>query len=215
MFHVKHSVQTRSISPEETLLIKTVFNESASKLKAYNEQLSWWNNRINLLSRDVSRETITQHILHSLCVGLSEIYKENDLIVDAGTGGGLPGIPLSIVSPDKQFVLNDIVSKKITAVKQMIRTLGLKNAEGVTGSVGDIDMDDDFLIISKHAFKIPDLLRLVSDKKWKGIVLLKGYKDVEEEIKHVQQPLSIRIVSLDAFDNTGFYNGKGLVEITK
>jgi 16S rRNA (guanine527-N7)-methyltransferase len=193
---------------------RELFEQQASKLNNYIDQLLWWNQRVNLVSRDVSRETIREHVLHSLMVSASGVYKGSKYIIDAGTGGGLPGIPLSIVNTEKKMVLNDVVSKKIMACKQMILKLGLENCSVEAHSIENVEAPGGAVIISKHAFKLNDLIRLVSNKPWSGMVLLKGSNEVEDELDGIEEKLDIKIFSLEQERNS-FYDGKALVEITR
>lgn len=191
-----------------------LFEQHASELNSYIDQLLWWNERVNLVSRDVSRETIQEHVMHSLTVSAAGVYKESSYIIDAGTGGGLPGIPLSIVGVEKKMVLNDVVAKKIMACKQMILKLGLENCSVEAQSIENVEAPEGTVIISKHAFKLNDLIRLVSNKPWSGIVLLKGSNEVKDELDGIEEKLNIKIFSLEQERNS-FYDGKALVEITR
>ena len=120
MFHVKHSIVNTTLSTNQVSYIEKLIEKNAQALDVYSEQLLWWNKKINLVSRDVSRETAEEHIAHSLLIASVDEFKKAESIIDTGTGGGLPGIPLAICNPKKSFVLNDIVTKKIMAVKQMV-----------------------------------------------------------------------------------------------
>ncbi|WP_395078453.1 RsmG family class I SAM-dependent methyltransferase [Gracilimonas sp.] len=183
-------------------------------LLKYIDQLLWWNKRVNLVSRDVSRETVRHHVEHSLVISQSNLFQNSTKIIDAGAGGGLPGIPLGIVYPQKEILLNDIVTKKMLACKQMILKLGVSNVSTLSGSVEEADISKEHLIISKHAFKVNDLVALLDGKNWQHIVLLKGEKKVLRELQGIDVPLNIHVFSLEAFGNS-FYDGKALVEITR
>ncbi len=181
-------------------------------LEDYFDQLLWWNKRVNLVSRDVPRETIWEHIRHSMLLSQFSVFKSVDLIVDAGTGGGLPGIPLAISHPEKHVVLNDIVTKKCLAMKQMAQKLGLKNVGIVDGSIEDLKQDEPFILISKHAFKTDELYRMTAPLPWKNMVLYKGI-DFEEELNGIEELLEIE--SFDLSERSEFYQGKALVFITR
>lgn len=206
---MKHITISHKKVPRETFTETDVLIEKyRSPLEDYLEQLLWWNERVNLVSRDVPRETIWEHLRHSLLLSQFPVFKSADLIVDAGTGGGLPGIPLAISHPEKHVVLNDIVTKKCLAMKQMVQKLGLKNVRIVDGSIEDLKQDQPFLLISKHAFKINELYEMTAPLPWKNMVLYKGI-DFEDELDGIDE--SLEIESFDLSEESNFYQGKALV----
>jgi len=98
------------------------------QLVQYGKLLEQWNHKINLISRKEDAPVIVKHIFHSLLISLYHTFREGDKVLDLGTGGGLPGIPLSIAFPKTQFLLVDATGKKIAACQAMIKELGIKNA---------------------------------------------------------------------------------------
>lgn len=184
------------------------------KLQDYLDQLLWWNKRINLVSRDVPRETVWEHIRHSLILTQFDAYQNSQLVVDAGTGGGLPGLPLSIISGDRKFILNDIVSKKVLAVKQMVKQLGLKNVAAKDKSVAELRVESPFLLITKHAFKIDNIYHLTAGLPWTKMIFYKGINFVDE-IKDITTPLSVSVHNL--FEETGeeFYKDKAIIMVSR
>lgn len=209
---MKHQIEYSSFLHSKK--VEKLFLEHKSELAIYVNQLLWWNKKINLVSRDVSRETVVSHVEHSLVISFSKLFQDAPQIIDAGSGGGLPGVPLGIVHPEKKILLNDIVNKKMMACKQMVYKLGLKNVFTQSGSIEDVEVTNEGLVVSKHAFKINDLVEFLGAKEWRGIVLLKGGGEVEQELEGVDIPLNINVLSLDSFQKS-FYDGKALVEITK
>ncbi len=169
---------------------------------------------MNLVSRDVPRETLWEHIRHSLLLCSFEAYKSHSLIIDAGTGGGLPGVPLSIISPEKRIVMNDIVSKKVLAVKQMAKQLGLENVRTADGSVEKLGPDLPFLLVSKHAFKIHELFRYTRSLPWDAMVFYKGLA-FENELKPVDTPLEVDAYDLYKHTENTFYKDKALVFVRR
>lgn len=211
---MKHSI---SFHPNTAHILKTVDNitkKNRKKLNTYQNLLLDWNKRINLVSRDVSRETIREHIRHSLLLSSLPVFKSADLIVDAGTGGGLPGIPLAVAHPRKQFILNDIVSKKIFTVKQLVRELGLVNTQAQNSSIADLGINNSFLLISKHAFKINELYRYTADLPWDTMVFYKSVQ-IEDELKDIPEKLDISVYDLSKSQKHTFYEGKGLIVVNR
>lgn len=213
MFHVEHvNLSRHNVSRETFSKVDDLIESNHTILESYLEQLLWWNKRLNLVSRDVSRGTLWEHIRHSLLLTQFGVYRDADLVVDAGTGGGLPGIPLAIASPQKEFLLNDIISKKVIAVRQMVQKLRLENIHCEDCSIENLDTDVPFLLVSKHAFKINELWQIVNKKPWKSMVFYKGL-DFEEELKGIENTLIIDSYNLSA--GTEFYRGKTLVFIAR
>lgn len=209
---MEHIIQMHNF--EHYDLADNLLKKYSDEIRDYVDQLLWWNERVNLISRDVSRETVVEHVRHSLMINSSGLFKSADIIIDAGTGGGLPGIPLALVNKDKSVVLNDVVSKKIVACKQMILKVGLSNCLTNNGSIADVEINESTCIVTKHAFKINDLMTMIGERPWLGIIMLKGAEEVDKEMEGVSEPLRINVFKLDQSANP-FYNGKALIEITR
>ena len=227
----KACITIRPVDSARYIEIKKLYIKNLASLNNYIEELQWWNKRVNLVSRDVSRETLVKHVEHSLLLLLVPIVNEAAYIFDVGTGGGLPGMPLAICRTNhsrQRIVMNDKIEKKIWAVKQMIQKLGVvgvdaiaKNAEKIThrdiGSVSRGTMGESLatICITKHAFKVDQLLNLISHEFANEFVFLKGHAEAVEEIKRVKQPVRAVIYSLDEIDETGFYQGKAIVHLSR
>ncbi|MEI6756538.1 MAG: 16S rRNA (guanine(527)-N(7))-methyltransferase RsmG [Chlorobium sp.] len=106
----------------------TLDAQKIQQLVDYSHLLEQWNKKINLVSRKEDAPVIIKHIFHSLLIALYHPFSKGEKVLDLGTGGGLPGIPLSIAFPDSNFVLVDATGKKITACQAMIKELGISNA---------------------------------------------------------------------------------------
>jgi len=105
--------------------------EQKKLLTQYADLLLEWNEKINLISRKDAHEKIQQHLVHSLGITKVIWFMPATKILDVGTGGGLPGIPLAIYFPECRFTMVDSIGKKITATKDMIKQLGLTNAKAI------------------------------------------------------------------------------------
>ncbi|MGK7369469.1 MAG: hypothetical protein ACNS64_04590, partial [Candidatus Halalkalibacterium sp. M3_1C_030] len=116
--------------------------------------------------------------------------------------------------PEKEFILNDIVTKKVMAIKQMAKTLGLDNVSAVDFSIEKATIDTPFLLITKHAFKINDLIRMTSSLPWTEIIFYKGM-DFEEELDGIDTPLSITAHKFYEGSKESFYKDKALLVVSE
>lgn len=112
--------------------ILSYFNEFTPKqLQQFEELINvyrFWNEKINVISRKDIEEIYTKHVLHSLSIAAICSFTHTQKIIDLGTGGGFPGIPLAIFFPDTEFILIDSIQKKINVVNEVINALHIKNA---------------------------------------------------------------------------------------
>ena len=148
-----------------------------------------WNSKINVISRKDIDELYTRHVLHSL--GMAKIieFRPGSKIMDVGTGGGFPGIPLAILFPEVDFYLIDVIAKKIKVVNEVATALGLKNVKAEQKRAELVKQEFDF-IVSRAVTNMPDFVKWVDDKVAKkqnhelanGILYLKG-GDLTEELK--------------------------------
>lgn len=209
---MKHSIKKLNVSRETFSNTDELLEKHKPKIETYIDRLFWWNKRINLVSRDVSRETVFEHIRHSLLISQLVPFIENKVILDAGTGGGLPGLPLAISHPEKKFILNDIVSKKCMVLKQIARKLAINNTETIDVTIKNVKVRDPFLLISKHAFKINDLYKMTAHLPWSTMILYKG-ENFESELEGIEESLDIKSVALSSAGD--FYDGKALITISR
>ncbi|MCO6147116.1 16S rRNA (guanine(527)-N(7))-methyltransferase RsmG [Flavobacterium sp. NRK1] len=148
-----------------------------------------WNARINVISRKDIDELYTRHVLHSLGIAKVQEFKPGSWILDVGTGGGFPGIPLAILFPETKFYLIDVIAKKIKVVQEVANGLGLENVKAEQIRAENIKGDFDF-IVSRAVTNMPDFVAWVKEKIKKkqnhelknGILYLKG-GDLTEELQ--------------------------------
>ena len=147
-----------------------------------------WNAKINVISRKDIDELYTKHVLHSLAIAKIQKFEAGTYVLDVGTGGGFPGIPLAIMFPETRFYLIDIILKKINVVNAVAESLGLKNVKAEQLRAENVKGDFDF-IISRAVTNMPDFYSWIKDKIKKiskhelknGILYLKG-GDLTEEL---------------------------------
>lgn len=204
-----------SVTKEVLELANSLFDDHSEELNHYIDLLFEWNEKMNLVSRSVSRETVREHVVHSLIPASLGLLNKHDKWIDSGTGGGLPGIPLAIVLKEFEWRLNDNVRKKMRAVSSMIDSLGLTNAEAVAKSISLVEMEKGTGIVTKHAFKLDDLLRLLGGKPWKTIIMWKGVEDAEKEIQRAKKKLNYTLYDFKFTGNSDFYEGKGILKIER
>ena len=148
-----------------------------------------WNEKINVISRKDIGSLYLKHVLHSLAIAKVQPFEPGTYILDVGTGGGFPGIPLAILFPETRFYLIDVILKKITVVKAVAEELGLKNVKAEQLRAENVKGDYDF-IVSRAVTNMADFYVWVKGKIKKqnkhelknGILYLKG-GDLTEELK--------------------------------
>ncbi|CAN5430879.1 hypothetical protein BH23BAC3_BH23BAC3_13020 [soil metagenome] len=212
---MKQEIEKLNVSRETLSESRLIYENNESRLEEYIDNLLEWNQKINLVSRSVSRETVREHVVHSLIpmtLGLMELHEK---WVDSGTGGGLPGIPLAICNAQKLWLLNDNVKKKMHAVSDIVDKTGVENCSILAKSISLVEFEKGTGIVTKHAFKVDDLLRLLGSKPWKTIIMWKGVEGALDEISQSKKKLSYTLYQFDFGKNEEFYEGKGLLVIER
>lgn len=183
--------------------------EQFSMLKAIYEN---WNQKINVISRKDIDNINLRHVLHSMSIAKFIKFKKQTKILDLGTGGGFPGIPLAILFPDCNFILVDSVKKKITVVDNVVKELKLNNVISYCSRVEELDLKFDFLV-TRAVAKMPKIINwsrgnfnLESNNKIKnGIIALKG-GDISEELSSINNSTILPIEEI--LDNQYFKDKK-------
>lgn len=147
-----------------------------------------WNAKINVISRKDIDELYTKHVLHSLAIAKIQSFEEGSSVLDVGTGGGFPGIPLAILFPETNFYLIDVIAKKIKVVQAVIDALELKNVKAEQMRAENVKEEFDF-IVSRAVTNMTDFVSWIKNKIKKhsnhklknGILYLKG-GDLTEEL---------------------------------
>jgi 16S rRNA (guanine527-N7)-methyltransferase len=147
-----------------------------------------WNSKINVISRKDIDELYLKHVLHSLAIAKIQKFEPGTYVLDVGTGGGFPGIPLAILFPETRFYLIDVILKKINVVKAVAEALELKNVKAEQIRAENVKGDFDF-IVSRAVTNMPDFVSWIKDKIKRhqkhelknGILYLKG-GDLTEEL---------------------------------
>lgn len=188
-------------------------NQFAKLEELYKE----WNEKINVISRKDMDSLYEKHILHSLGIAKVMEFAPNTKVLDIGTGGGFPGIPLAILFPEVQFTLIDSIGKKITVVKEVSAGIGLKNVTAIHGRAESLKEKFHF-VVSRAVTQMPVFLRWLKGKfekeqfnpKHNGVLYLKG-GDLAEELAG----LKCEIFSLQDFFATEFFETKKVVYLSK
>lgn len=175
----------------------------ANLLPLYTE----WNEKINVISRKDLENFYERHVLHSLSIAKIISFQKDETVLDIGTGGGFPGIPLAILFPETKFMLADSITKKITVVNEVVNALQLKNVTSKVERAENIKQDFDY-IVTRAVAPMNDLIFWSKNKNAKKIIALKG-GDLKEELKSVKK--NIRIIDLKDILEEEFFDTKKIV----
>lgn len=176
-----------------------------------------WNEKINVISRKDMDSLYEKHVLHSLGIAKVMEFAPGTKVLDIGTGGGFPGIPLAILFPEVQFTLIDSIGKKIAVVNAVAEGIGLQNVTAIHGRAEKLKEKFHF-VVSRAVTQMPEFLRWLKGKfekeqfnpKHNGVLYLKG-GDLGEELKG----LKCEIFQLKNYFDEEFYETKKVVYLSK
>jgi len=200
--------------------ITTYFNDlSEVQLRQFNQLAKLykeWNAQINVISRKDIDELYLRHVLHSLGIAKVQPFKPGTYILDVGTGGGFPGIPLAILFPECNFHLVDSIAKKLKVIDEVVEALGLTNVKTTHSRVEDIKGTYDF-IVSRAVAAMPTFVHWIKGKIAKkhnhelknGILYLKG-GDLTEELADFPKAT---IYDLSDYFTEDFFETKKVVHL--
>ncbi len=201
-------------------LIQKYFPELSDVQKQQFEALQGvyedWNSKINVISRKDIQALYLKHVLHSLAIAKVQKFKPNTQILDVGTGGGFPGIPLAILFPQTKFHLVDSIQKKVNVVSAVTQTLKLKNVTASHLRAEAVEGRFDF-VVSRAVTTMPNFVKWVKNKIKKeqnhslsnGILCLKG-GDLSEELSSYKTKT---VYDIAAFFEEDFFETKKVVHL--
>lgn len=205
---------------ESEILLKHFPELNAAQIKKFEELKPLylhWNEQINVISRKDTDEFYIRHVLHSLAIAKIQKFKPGSKVIDIGTGGGFPGIPLAIMFPDTEFLLVDSIGKKIKVVNEVAQALNLNNVTAIHERAEKVQGEFDF-IVSRAVTAMPKFLQWTKGKFSKvnnhelknGILYLKG-GDLTEEMASVKK--AIQYFNIKDFFDDEFFETKKVVYV--
>jgi 16S rRNA (guanine527-N7)-methyltransferase len=201
-------------------ILEKYFSFSSNQLqlfKQHQELITEWNAQINVISRKDMESFTERHVLHSLAIFKFLPFQSGSKILDLGTGGGFPGVPLAIAMPDVEFLLVDSIGKKIKVVNEVASNLGLKNIRAMHTRVENVKEKFDF-VVSRAVAPTNELLTWTQNKYStadkngipNGLICLKG-GDLKDELKAVKQYKEVH--ELNSMFNEPFFETKKIVYV--
>jgi 16S rRNA (guanine527-N7)-methyltransferase len=196
-------------------LIRKYFPDLTDKqleqLAALGSLYKEWNEKINVISRQDIHHLYEHHVLHSLAIAKYNPFSQGMKVLDAGTGGGFPGIPLAILFPQLNFILLDSIAKKIHVVNEVITALSLENATGIQSRLEDFE--DPVDMVTSRA--VSTLSQLTAWSKQSGAqrwIILKGGTPLEFR-KELPPRFTVTSIPVNQYFEEVYFNGKYIVDI--
>ncbi len=197
----------------------TLTERQREQFERMGELYRTWNAKINLVSRKDIDRLYTHHILHSLAIAKIIDFQPNTTILDVGTGGGFPGVPLAVLFPEARFTLVDSIGKKIKVVEDVAGQLGLQNVTARHGRAEAIDGKFDF-VVSRAVTEMSVFLGWVWNKITpggrnslaNGILYLKG-GELDAELQATRKPYALYPIA--DFFNEAFFETKYIVYLPR
>ncbi len=176
-----------------------------------------WNAKINVISRKDIGNLYTNHVLHSLGIAKFTDFKDGSYVLDLGTGGGFPGIPLAILFPETNFLLIDRIGKKINVAKDIADRIGLKNVDFRHCDIAEVKEKFDF-VVSRAVMQLDSLVTSVRNKIKpscinsipNGLICLKG-GELNEELSKIRQEKII--TNLSEYFEEEYFSTKKIIYI--
>lgn len=203
-------------------LIRKYFPELASsqleKFTLIEALYLEWNSRINVISRKDMEHFYEHHVLHSLGIAKVLQFQPGAQVLDVGTGGGFPGIPLAILFPETNFLLVDSIGKKIKVVQEVAEASGITNVKAIHSRAEDVKGKFDF-VVSRAVTTLPDFIKWVENKIKRenrntlknGILYLKG-GDLAAELAPLQN--KYQVFNLSSYFEEEFFETKKVVHVS-
>ena len=188
------------------------------QLSALYDLYADWNQKINVISRKDIENLYEHHVLHSLSIAKAIHFRPGSKILDFGTGGGFPGIPLAILFPECEFKLIDGTGKKIRVATEVAQAIGLKNCHPVHLRGEEEKGMYDF-VVSRAVMPLPDLMKIVKKNIARkdqinslpnGVIVLKG-GDVQAEIQPFKR--ICEVLDIDMWFNEDWFKGKHIIYV--
>lgn len=203
-------------------IIYKYFPELSSIQKEQVEKLlplyKEWNNKINVISRKDIDSLYIHHILHSMAIGKYFSFPSGSKVLDVGTGGGFPGVPLAILFPEVEFTLCDSIAKKIRVATEVSTALGLTNVKTIWGRAESCEDTYDY-VVSRAVTELKNFMPWVKGKYKSDILYLKGGELEEEIIEAVKSckldRSKIHSIKINDYFKEEFFETKKIIDIKK
>jgi len=192
-------------------------NNQMEKINNLQSIYEYWNSNINLISRKDFQFFYERHVLHSLAIVNVIKFKKETNVMDLGTGGGFPGVPLAIFFPKTHFFLVDSIQKKTNCLKQIVNKLELNNVQVINSRAESVNKSFDFIVcravapVSKlYKWGLGKISTENNNKLKNGLICLKG-GDLEKELKLFQK--TVNLYNISDFFIEDFFNTKKILHI--